>query len=49
MDERDSTRTSRMGIRTIRTLMDELQKNYGYLVSTDFLEKSSMFDFSVMV
>ena len=29
MDERDATRTSRMGIRTIRMLMDELQIRYG--------------------
>ena len=44
-DERDATRTSRMGIRTIRTLTDE----DGYRVRTDFPEKSSMFDSSVMV
>ena len=28
-DERDATRTSRMGLGTIRTLMDELQMRYG--------------------
>ena len=47
--ERDATRTSRMGIQTTRTLTDEIQKNYGYRVHTDFSEKSGMFDFSVMV
>ena len=29
-DVRDATRTSRMGIRTIRTLMDEIRKSYAY-------------------
>ena len=48
-DQRDATRASRMGIRTIRTLTDELWKIYGYHVCMDFPEKSSMFDFSVMV
>ena len=48
-DERDATRTSRMGIKTIRTLTDELRKNYGYRICTDFPEKSSMSDFSIMV
>ena len=28
--ERDATRTSRMGLRTIRTLTDEIRKSYGY-------------------
>ena len=28
-DERDATRTSRMGLGTIRTLMDELRMRYG--------------------
>ena len=46
-DERDATRTSRMGIQTIRTLTDELRKNYRYCVITDFPE--SRFDFSVIV
>ena len=45
-DERDAARTSRMGIWTIRTLTDEIRKNYGYRIPTDFPEKSSMFDFS---
>ena len=48
-DEWDATRTSRMGIRTIRTHTAEIRKNCGYHVCTDFLEKSSMFDFSIMV
>ena len=29
-NERDATRTSRMGLRIIRTLTDELQKSYRY-------------------
>ena len=48
-DETDATMTSRMVIQTIRTLTDEIRKNYGYCVRTDFPEKSGMFDFSVMV
>ena len=47
-DERDATRTSRMGIWTTRSLTDEIQKNYGYHSRMNFPEKSSMFDFSVM-
>ena len=49
MDERDVIRTSRMGIQTIRTLTDEIRKNYEHRVRTDFLKKSSMFYFSIMV
>ena len=33
-DEREATRTSRMGIRTIRTLTDELQMRYGRTTDT---------------
>ena len=44
-DKRDATRTSRMGLRTIRTLADEIWKSYGYYVHMNFPEKSSMFDF----
>ena len=48
-DERDATRTSRMGLQTIRTLTDELRMRYGRAMDTnvcmDFPEKSSMFDF----
>ena len=47
-DERDATMTSRMVIQTIRTLTDEIRKNYGYCVRTDFPEKSGVFDFSVI-
>ena len=40
-DERDATRTSRMGLGTIRTLMDELWMRYGRIdtkVRMDFTE-----------
>ena len=43
-DERDATRTSRMGIQTIRTLTDELRMRYGRAMDT----KVKQFDFSVM-
>ena len=33
-DERDATRTSRMGLGTIRTLMDVLQMRYGRTTDT---------------
>ena len=50
-DERDATRTSRMGLGTIRTLMDELRMRYGRAtegkVHMNFMEKSSIFYFSV--
>ena len=42
-DERDATRISRMGLRTIRTLTEELQMRYGRAMDTkvymDFTEK----------
>ena len=43
-DERDATRTSMMGIRTIRSLTDEIRKNYGYRICTNLAEKSHMLD-----
>ena len=46
-DERDATRTSRMGLRTIRTLVDELRMRYGRATDTkvhlNFTEKSNSF------
>ena len=33
-DERDATRTSRMGLQTIRTLADELWMRYGKAMDT---------------
>ena len=42
-DERDATRTYRMGLGTIRTLTDELRMRYGRVMDTkvhiDFTEK----------
>ena len=35
-DVRDATRTFRMGIRTIRTLTDELQKRYGRATNINY-------------
>ena len=50
MDERDATRTSRMGIQTIRTLRDELRMKYrratDIKVRKDFMEKSNSLIFS---
>ena len=50
-DERDATRTSRVGLGTIRTLTDELWMRYGRATDTkvciDFTENSNSFDFSV--
>ena len=50
-DERDATRTSRMGLWTIRTITDELRMRYGRATDTkvrmDFTGKSNSFDFSV--
>ena len=44
-DETDATRTSSMGLRTIRTFTDELQMRYGRAMDTkvhvDFKEKSN--------
>ena len=44
-DERDATRTSRMGLGTIKTLADELWMRYGRATDTkvrrDFMEKSN--------
>ena len=42
-DVRDATRTSRIGIRTIRTLTDEIRKSYEYQlqICKAFTEKSS--------
>ena len=51
-DERDATRTSRMGLGTIRTLMDEPRMRYRRAIYTevrmDFTEKSNCFNFSIM-
>ena len=51
VDERDTTKTSRMGLWTIRTLTDELRMRYGRATDTKvaiaFTEKSNSFDFSV--
>ena len=50
-DVRDTTRTSRIGLRTIRTLTDELQMRYERAtdtkVSMDFMDKSNMLEISV--
>ena len=49
-DERDATRTSRMGLRTIRTLTDELRMRYGRATDTkvrkDFTQKSNSLIFA---
>ena len=49
-DKRDATRTSRMGLRTIKTLTDELRMRYERATDTkvckDFTEKSNSFIFS---
>ena len=51
-DEIDGIRTSRMGLRTIRSLTDELWMRYERAtdtkVHTYFTEISNSFDFSVM-
>ena len=50
-DVRDATKTTRMGLRTIRKLTDELRMRYGRATDTmvhmDFTDKSNRFDFSV--
>ena len=50
-DERDATRTSWMGLWTMRTLTDELRMIYGRVTDTkvrmDFTEKANRFDISV--
>ena len=50
-DVRDATRTSRMGLRTIRTLTDDLRircrRTTDTKVHMDFTDKSNSFDFSV--
>ena len=45
-DVRDATRTSRMGIRTIRTLTDEIRKSYGYQLQIRSAKPLRKFDFA---
>ena len=50
-DERDATKTSRMGLGTIRTLTDELLMRYRRATDKarkDFSEKSNRSEFFVM-
>ena len=39
-DERDATKTSRIGLRTIRTLTEEIRKSYGYIRSVKTVRKT---------